>query len=271
MPRKLEEILDEKGGLPTDTLKRIQEIGESTPTIKEILLFGSRSRNEAKKTSDVDLLVIVENTAPLLQLYQEFEEARQNFPNTDPAKKNGWDVLIHTESIAREGVNLIGRIEPEVAKDGITLYARDDTPFFASLVKAHGNARLLHDPHIENIVRQTGFVAAQPPTEISNLIIAMNSCRIARYATKAAIANGREDALESLTEEMQAIRDEIPYYSAHNHDHYTTAHTAKVIATADYIIETLKEESPSNTILATVWENQGLSKATLESVRSIKW
>ena len=93
-----------------------------------IILFGSQARADARKTSDIDLLVCLDDDHPLAPLRRS--ERACAVLNLFRYRSFGLDVIVLTEGeirqlqVANEGEwDLI----LEVIKEGKTLYARDES------------------------------------------------------------------------------------------------------------------------------------------------
>lgn len=82
----------------------------------EVILFGSRSRNDAKSDSDYDFCIIVDDTArPLdikLRLYAKI------------AAQYPCDLLVFRKSDFEEGAKYVGLVQHSIAREGLKTYVQ---------------------------------------------------------------------------------------------------------------------------------------------------
>jgi|YelNatPaOPRAMG01_1025707.scaffolds.fasta_scaffold00501_26 predicted nucleotidyltransferase len=84
---------------------------------RRIILFGSRARGEARSDSDVDLLVEMETTEPMLIRQQKIHSLFRG-------RRWGLDLLVFTpEEIAQRRTSLAS-IVGEIEREGRVLYER---------------------------------------------------------------------------------------------------------------------------------------------------
>lgn len=99
--------------LPTKTLEMIVSSILSATPAQEIYVFGSYARQEQGPESDIDLFVITEDTS-----HQTLADIRGSL-SWLPMHK---DVLTQSSSAFEEKRSTFGRIEHEVAKEGVRIY-----------------------------------------------------------------------------------------------------------------------------------------------------
>jgi uncharacterized protein len=80
---------------------------------KQVILFGSRARGEARDDSDVDLLLVLEDDADLTEAGLAAHKAV--FP-----PRVGFDFLPMHETDFEQGASLIARV---AQREGVLLYA----------------------------------------------------------------------------------------------------------------------------------------------------
>ncbi|MCM8809703.1 MAG: nucleotidyltransferase domain-containing protein [Candidatus Omnitrophica bacterium] len=96
----------------------IQKIFEHRDiNIKKIILFGSRARNDYKKESDWDLLIIIENEIPREQKLEITHIIRKRLAE----EFIPCDVLIKSEREIEERKDVIGSVIRTALKEGIPL------------------------------------------------------------------------------------------------------------------------------------------------------
>lgn len=82
-----------------------------------VLLFGSWARGEAGETSDIDLLVVVDHSLPIIRsLYRKWDE--------NPSTWEGRRIEVHLVHLPLPGTSPTG-LWAEAALDGIVLFDRD--------------------------------------------------------------------------------------------------------------------------------------------------
>lgn len=119
----------------------LQELGSDAQLVRQILLFGSASRGEAGKESDVDLFIDVNKLA----IEPRIQDIRDRF-NESAKVKTYWDLL----GIKNEINCTIGRLEDwgdlnrSLIADGIVLYGKysgapDLVPFCLFVVTPSSN------------------------------------------------------------------------------------------------------------------------------------
>ncbi len=85
----------------------------------EVILFGSRARNDAKADSDYDFCIIVDDCVrPLdvkLRLYAHI------------AKQYACDLLVFRKSDFEEGSKFSGLVQYSIAREGLKTYVRSAT------------------------------------------------------------------------------------------------------------------------------------------------
>lgn len=83
-----------------------------------LVLFGSRARGDVHDASDVDLLIVLENSAPITRgLYRRWDDERVTW--------EGRNVEPHFVHLPEKERTVAG-LWAEVALDGIVLHARND-------------------------------------------------------------------------------------------------------------------------------------------------
>ena len=127
----------------------------------QIVLFGSRARGDHRDDSDIDLLVVLDDSADWMQ-------ARDDIRRALPARLMPTDVVVTTPMLWLKRACLVGAVERQALIDGRVLYVRGggDPVIEAALhqlrlaVEDLGTASRLHSSEIEP-PRQACFFAQQ--------------------------------------------------------------------------------------------------------------
>lgn len=83
-----------------------------------ILLFGSQARGDANESSDVDLLVVMENVPDKHRIAVDIRRLLRDMPV-------GKDIVVTTpDEIARRG-HMVGTVIRAALREGIVVYERD--------------------------------------------------------------------------------------------------------------------------------------------------
>lgn len=98
--------------LLTEIVNRIVAVAEPT----RIILFGSRARGDAGADSDIDLLVVVEETESRRELAVRVLEALRDL-------RVDVDVVVATERIMKRYGKISGVIYEVAGSEGTVLYA----------------------------------------------------------------------------------------------------------------------------------------------------
>ncbi len=72
-----------------EIIKKIKEFLKRKKNIREAYLFGSFARGDSSRTSDIDLIVIMDTSKPFFERYEEFSELILSLPCA-------LDLLIYT-------------------------------------------------------------------------------------------------------------------------------------------------------------------------------
>lgn len=84
----------------------------------EVILFGSRAQGRAREGSDIDLLVLLDDTAPAGKLtHTALYEARRGF-------RQAVDLLACREGEYRTRSRVPGSLPHRVATEGVVVYRR---------------------------------------------------------------------------------------------------------------------------------------------------
>ena len=127
----------------------------------QIVLFGSRARGDHRDDSDIDLLVVLDDSADWMQ-------ARDDIRRALPTRLMPTDVVVTTPMLWLKRACLVGAVERQALIDGRIRYVRGggDPVIEAALhqlrlaVEDLGTASRLHSSEIEP-PRQTCFFAQQ--------------------------------------------------------------------------------------------------------------
>ena len=127
----------------------------------QIVLFGSRARGDHREDSDVDLLVVVDDSV-------DWSETRWEIRNGLPSGLIPTDIVVTTPMMWLQRANLVGAIERKALIDGRVLYVRGggDPVIEEALHQLQlaledlGTAERLHSSEIEP-PRQACFFAQQ--------------------------------------------------------------------------------------------------------------
>ena len=85
---------------------------------QQVILFGSAARRGAEPGSDIDLLVVLDDDAPLEKLTAKaVHEARRDY-------RHAVDLIACRASALRSRARAIGSFAHIVLRDGITVYER---------------------------------------------------------------------------------------------------------------------------------------------------
>lgn len=103
-----------KEAVPRELLDRVVTYFDP----QQVVLFGSRARGEAGPDSDIDLLVVLDDNAPVEKLAARASyEARRGY--TGPA-----DIIPMRRSVLNRRARAIGSFAHVVMRDGVTVYER---------------------------------------------------------------------------------------------------------------------------------------------------
>ena len=106
--------LDNAAQVPEPLLKQVVSVFEP----RRIILFGSRARGEARTDSDIDLVVVLDDDAPLERFSSKRRyEAHRGFPSP-------VDIIPCLEGVLRERGRAIGSFAPTVLTEGVIVYER---------------------------------------------------------------------------------------------------------------------------------------------------
>ncbi len=96
--------------------KQIKKVcDENSIGLKDIILFGSRARNEADKTSDYDILVITDKLPGIKEKMNITKQMRVRL------SEYPVDIILKTEKEAEALKNNIGMVVREALKEGVRL------------------------------------------------------------------------------------------------------------------------------------------------------
>lgn len=84
---------------------------------KSIILFGSRAREDYKKDSDYDLLIVMENNCTVKELRKVQQEIRKELA----LKDIDADVLVKTQMIVNDYKDKKGNVIYNALKEGVKL------------------------------------------------------------------------------------------------------------------------------------------------------
>jgi predicted nucleotidyltransferase len=108
----------ERGGHPGTQVPLEQVRGLLGDSLSGVLLFGSAARGEARESSDVDLLIVVDSGLPLTRvLYDRWDHA---FSPIDASRLSPHFVHLPEDEASA------GSLWYEAAVDGIVLFDRED-------------------------------------------------------------------------------------------------------------------------------------------------
>ena len=122
--RDMSWLLDDPRGIPTGTVEFLRRMGEALPSIRAIILFGSRARGEASETSDLDTCTVVESDDPYEEddTYLAMQRARVAVPGDPPIPNGSWDNLVTKTGGLREPRPY--SVWGDIAREGVVLYER---------------------------------------------------------------------------------------------------------------------------------------------------
>ena len=85
---------------------------------RQVILFGSRARGQARSDSDIDLLVILDDDAPpAMRTLKAGYESRRGY-------HRAADVIPVRDSVYRKRTQIAGNLAYEAARDGVMVYER---------------------------------------------------------------------------------------------------------------------------------------------------
>ena len=85
---------------------------------QRIILFGSRARGDAREDSDIDLLVVLDDDAPLEKLQAKAVHAARG------GYRKSVDIIPCRASVLAKRARAIGSFAHIVVRDGVTVYER---------------------------------------------------------------------------------------------------------------------------------------------------
>jgi predicted nucleotidyltransferase len=98
------------------------------------LVYGSVARNEAKKDSDLDILIVVEDLKDRYEAFKLFEKAEKEVEGLiKKAEGNGYRIFFSPIIKSREKASRISLLYLDLVEDAIILYDKDN--FFKKILE----------------------------------------------------------------------------------------------------------------------------------------
>lgn len=102
--------------------------------VVSFVVYGSVARNEARKESDVDILLVIEDLADRYAAFKLFERAEQEVePLIRRAEEDGYRIFFSPIIKSREDASRISPLYLDLVEDAIILY--DTNNFFREVLE----------------------------------------------------------------------------------------------------------------------------------------
>ncbi len=97
------------------------------------VVYGSVARGEAKKDSDIDLLIIADNLPDRYEMFKIFDKAEEAiFDKIKELRKDGYYIFLSPVIKSREDASLITPLYLDMVEDAVILYDKDE--FFTNII-----------------------------------------------------------------------------------------------------------------------------------------